>query len=82
MEILEKIDVRPDSVAYRNRMKEHDIATRLNMLFGKDGKGVDEEKAAEAGYETVNEGFTTDTTSGIDEETIVARHEDYKLIQE
>ena len=40
--ILEKIDMRPASVAYKTRMKEQDIAERLNMLFGTDDKKLDQ----------------------------------------
>ena len=82
VEMLEKIDMRPDSVAYKSRMKEQDIAERLNMLFGSDDKKLDSQKAADIDYETVNEGNTTDTTSGIDEETLVRRHNEYTVIKE
>ena len=80
VELLEKMDIRPEQMAYKNRMSESDIATRLNMLFGK-GQGIDESEAASADYETVNEGSTTDTTSGLDEDTVRSRHTEHEKIE-
>ena len=80
VELLEKMDIRPDQMAYKNRMTESDIATRLNMLFGK-GQGIDETEAASADYETVNEGSTTDTTSGLDEDTVRSRHIEHEKME-
>ena len=77
MNLLEKLDLKPDEVAYKNRMRESDVANRLNMLFG-EGSKIDETDAAEADYETVNEGSTSDTSSGIDEENLVKRHEKFE----
>jgi hypothetical protein len=74
------MDIRPDQMAYKNRMTESDIATRLNMLFGK-GQGIDETEAASADYETVNEGSTTDTTSGLDEDTVRSRHIEHEKME-
>ena len=74
------MDIRPEEIAYKTRMKESDVANRLNMLFGK-GQAVDDKQATDAAYETVNEGNTTDTTSGLDEESIVNRHENYERLK-
>lgn len=80
VQLLEKMDIRPEEIAYKTRMKESDVANRLNMLFGK-GQAVDDKQATDAAYETVNEGNTTDTTSGLDEESIVNRHENYERLK-
>ena len=79
--MMEKMDIRPQDVAYTTRLHDADVATRLNMLFGKDQE-LDETEAADADYETVNEGNTTDTTSGLDEDQIQSRHESFEFRKE
>lgn len=83
MQMLDKVDLRPDNVTHKARMNEHDIQTRLNMLFGKDAKTPTDDQAADAAYTTVNEEETSDTTeSGLDEDGILRRHEEYKVVQQ
>ena len=79
MEAMSQVDARPEELAYGAKMEKADMEKRLNMLFGEKGRdGVEDadrdEQDAEAvkeDYETVNEGMTTDTTSGSDHESAV-----------
>lgn len=81
MEILNRMKETPESQAYGNRVKDADTANKLNMLFGTD-KGVQEDEAAAAEYETVNEAETSDSSSGIDEETVMKKHAAYESFEQ
>ena len=52
--------MRPDDIAYAQRVEQKELATRLNSLFGKEAAAQQDETAIP--YETVEEGMTTDTT--------------------
>ena len=42
------------------------------MLFKPDEAGKDQDDELDLAYETVNEGETTDTTSGVEDEALLA----------
>jgi hypothetical protein len=60
LETMKRSDMRPDDVAYAQRVEQKELTTRLNLLFGKDATAQKDETTAP--YETVEEGMTTDTT--------------------
>jgi hypothetical protein len=76
---------RDDDYSYVKTMERDDVNKRLKMLFKPDeqeptsshsqdssAKQDDSDTLKEA-YETVNEGETTDTTSGVEDETLLQR---------
>lgn len=76
---LSQMEGRDEDYSYAQTMERDDVTKRLKMLFkpeDEDSQGNDDFDAAEAlneAYETVNEGETTDTTSGIDEDGLIER---------
>ena len=66
LEAISQMDARPQSLTLKNRGEQKNLENRLNMLFGEDleNKGQNEQDALNEAYKTVNEGLTTDTTSG------------------
>ena len=66
LEAISQMDARPQSLTLKNRGEQKNLENRLNMLFGEDleSKGQNEQDALNEAYKTVNEGLTTDTTSG------------------
>ena len=79
LEAMSQLDVRPEEVAYGAKLESADMEKRLTMLFGDKsqegavgGEAEDQDKrAVNEEYETVNEGMTTDTTSGSDHESAI-----------
>ena len=76
---LSQMEGRDEDYSYAQTMERDDVTKRLKMLFkpeDEDSQGNGDFDAAEAlneAYETVNEGETTDTTSGIDEDGLIER---------
>ena len=66
LEAISQMDARPQSLTLKSRGEQKNLENRLNMLFGEDleNKGQNEQDALNEAYKTVNEGLTTDTTSG------------------
>lgn len=75
---LHSMEGRTEDQSYASRVENDDVAKRLKMLFkpedadSKD-KDFDAAEAVNEAYETVNEGETTDTTSGIDDDSLMER---------
>ena len=74
---------RQDDLSYVQLMEKDDTAKRMKMLFKPDEAegaaeegGYDATEALNDAYETVNEGETTDTTSGLDDDALFSRSED------
>lgn len=69
---LAGMEGRVDDLSYVQKMERDDVSKRLKMLFKPDedveAPEFDPNEALNDAYETVNEGETTDTTSGIDTE--------------
>ena len=76
---LSKMEGRVDDLSYVQQMERNDVDKRLRMLFkpGEDqsGKDFDAAEALKEAYMTVNEDETTDTTSGIEDESLLTRKE-------
>lgn len=79
---LSSMEGRLDDLSYVQLMEKDETAKRMKMLFKPD----DAEGAADQGefdaaealneaYETVNEGDTTDTTSGLDGDALLSRND-------
>lgn len=79
---LSKMEGRVDDLSYVQQMERNDVDKRLRMLFkpGEDqsGKDFDAAEALKEAYMTVNEDETTDTTSGIEDESLLTRKEGEK----
>ena len=83
---LSKMEGRMDDMSYVQRMEREDTEKRMNMLF----RPEDEQEAAkfdanevlDEAYETVEEGLTTDTTSGLDEDSLTARSQGATKVQQ
>ena len=45
MNMLDTLNIQPEELAYKNKMRESDVAKRLNMLFGQGGE-INEDEAA------------------------------------
>ena len=82
MDQVAQMEGRMDDLSYVKLMERDNQEKRLKMLFkdddDEDGEGdkeadFDEDQAMKEAYETVNEGETTDTTSGLDGESLEAR---------
>ena len=79
---INKMEGRSDDLSYVQRLDRNDSEKRLKMLFRpeEEGRKGDEEiDAAEAikdAYMTVNEGETTDTTSGFEDDLLLTRSKD------
>jgi len=71
---LSKMEGRLPDDSYARMTENDDLSKRLKMLFKpEDGEREDAHNdELEKAYETVNEGDTTDTTSGIDDEAALA----------
>ena len=69
---LAGMEGRVDDLSYVQKLERDDVSKRLKMLFKPDEDvetpAFDPNEALNDAYETVNEGDTTDTTSGIDTE--------------
>ena len=73
IEHLGKMEGRMPEDSYSRMLENDDVSKRLKMLFKpEDGGKVDNQDELDRAYETVNEGETTDTTSGVDDEALVA----------
>lgn len=76
---LSQMEGRDDEYSYVNTMERQDVNRRLKMLFkpdeqaGDKGTDIDEAGILKEDYETVNEGDTTDTTSGVDDDALLSR---------
>ncbi len=76
---LSQMESRDDDYSYVNSMERQDVNKRLKMLFKPDEQSgdkatdIDEAGILNEEYETVNEGDTTDTTSGVDDDALLAR---------
>ena len=74
---LSKMEGRMDDMSYVQRMERNETEKRMNMLFRPDGEkeaaSFDASEVLDEAYETVNEGDTTDTTSGLDDDALTAR---------
>jgi len=75
---LNSMEGRTEDQSYASRVENDDVAKRLKMLFkpeDADSKDSDFDaaEAVKEAYETVNEGETTDTTSGIDDDSLMQR---------
>ena len=79
---LSKMEGRVDDLSYVQQMERNDVDKRLRMLFkpGEDqsSKDFDAAEALKEAYMTVNEDETTDTTSGIEDESLLTRKEGEK----
>lgn len=74
IEHLSQMEGRLPDESYVRMMENDDVSKRLKMLFKpEDGEKTDgQDDELDRAYETVNEGETTDTTSGIDDEALLA----------
>ena len=64
LDFIQKMNVRPEEASFGQRRDELETKKRINTLFGKSTQD-DQSKGSplsKDGYETVNEGQTTDTT--------------------
>ena len=79
---LSKMEGRVDDLSYVQQMERNDVDKRLRMLFkpgeNQSGKDFDAAEALKEAYMTVNEDETTDTTSGIEDESLLTRKEGEK----
>lgn len=74
---LSNMEGRMDDMSYVQRMERDETEKRMNMLFRPDGEkeaaSFDANSVLDEAYETVNEGNTTDTSSGLDGDSLLAR---------
>jgi len=76
---LQKMEGRLDEDSYVRMSERDDVSKRLKMLFKPEelaeqqASKLDQSEALEKAYETVNEDETTDTTSGLDDESLIKR---------
>ena len=83
---LSNMEGRMDDMSYVQRMERDETEKRMNMLFRPDGEkeaaSFDANSVLDEAYETVNEGNTTDTSSGLDGDSLLARSQGATKIQQ
>mmetsp|Transcript_31294 Transcript_31294/g.41410 ORF Transcript_31294/g.41410 Transcript_31294/m.41410 type:complete len:131 (-) Transcript_31294:895-1287(-) len=76
LEQISQMEGRLPEESYGRMMKSEDVSKRLKMLFKpedhKPAESVQSEDALDQDYQTVNEDETTDTTSGVEDEALLA----------
>ena len=64
LEAVSQMDARPHTMSLKSRHEQKELENRLNMLFGDGNQNQQDQDGLNEAYKTVNEGLTTDTTSG------------------
>ena len=72
IEHISKMEGRLPDDSYTRMLDNDGASKRLKMLFKPDEAAKDQDEELDLAYETVNEGETTDTTSGVEDEALLA----------